>query len=88
MEGFIALALFAEQMSNLQEKPCSTQHGHNRPSSNQPDEALLSIQNSALAASHCQVQVNGTPMATESRGSYRPAREDQSPAITDGTYET
>jgi hypothetical protein len=72
MEGFIALAVFAEQMSNLQEKLRSTP---DRPRSNRHDEGLRLIQNSTLAASRL-VQAEDTLMARESRLSNCAARED------------
>jgi len=61
MEGFIALAVFAEQMSNQQEKLPST---HHRRGSNRDDEPLQATEN--LAASYRQVQVEkGKQMAAE-----------------------
>jgi hypothetical protein len=73
MEGFIALAVFAEQMSNPPEKPRSTQDS---PTSNQPEEGLLAMQNSSSAAGRCKVHVEDTPPATESIPPPCPARED------------
>jgi hypothetical protein len=42
MEGFIALAVFAKQMSDSEEKPPATQHKQDRPSLNRDELALLS----------------------------------------------
>jgi hypothetical protein len=64
MEGFVALAAFAHEMSNLPEKLRSTQHP---PSSDQYEEALLSMQNSTSAACRGKVHVEGAPPTTESR---------------------
>jgi hypothetical protein len=41
MEGFIALAVFAKQMSDSQKKLPSTQHKQDQPSSNRDELALL-----------------------------------------------
>jgi hypothetical protein len=76
MEGFVALAVFAEQMSKQQGKLCSTQHRRDQQSSNRHDEALLPIQNLALAASDCQVEVKCDPMPMEPRLLDCPAFED------------
>ncbi len=73
MEGFVALAVFADQMSNLPEKLRSTQHWL---SANQYEEALPSMQNSTWAASRGNVQVEDTPPATESRLPHCPTRKD------------
>jgi len=42
MEGFVALAVFAKQMSDLQKELPSTQHNQDRPDSNRDELALLS----------------------------------------------
>jgi hypothetical protein len=58
MEGFIALGVFARQMSDLQEKLHSTQpKKEDRSSSNRGKVALLTVQNSAMEGSRHRVQV-------------------------------
>jgi hypothetical protein len=71
MEGFIALGVFARQMSDLQEKLHSTQHKtEDRSSSNRGDVALPTVQSSALEESRHRVQVEEELMETKSNVSY------------------
>jgi len=71
MEGFIALAVFAKQMSDLQEKLHSTQHKkEDRSSSNRDKVALLAVQNSAMEGSSHGAQVEEKVTETKSSAVY------------------
>jgi hypothetical protein len=74
MDGFIALALFAKQLSESQKKLSSTQRKQDWPSSDGDDVAPPTIQNSAMEASRCRVQI--AENQTEFLPYCFPARED------------
>jgi hypothetical protein len=76
MEGFIALAVFAQQVSDSQKKTPSTQHKQDRPSSNRGEVAGLAIEKSVIETSCRRAQVEGKLAETESRVSCSPGRED------------
>ena len=77
MEGFIALGVFARQMSELEEKLHSTRHKkEDRSSSNRGKVALLRVQNSAVEGSRHGVQVEEKLTETESSVSYCHAGKD------------
>jgi hypothetical protein len=67
MEGFLALAIFAKQLSESQKNLPSTQHKQDQPSSNPDEVALPTIQNSAIEASRSRVVVAEKPTETEPR---------------------
>jgi hypothetical protein len=80
MEGFIALGVFAKQMSDLQEKRLSTQHKkEDRPSSNRDKVALPTVQKPATEESRHPVRVEEKLTETESSVSYCHAGKGYSP---------
>ena len=77
MEGFIALGVFAKQMSDLREKHRSTQHKtEDGPSSNHDKVTLLTVPKSAMEESRHPVRVEEKLTETESSVSYCHAGKD------------